>query len=244
MSSSRQTVRVPDERMKSDFVSFVSHQLRTPLAGINWMLELAAETPGLPADARTHIEDARASAARLVSLVNDLVDISRIESGRIEINPEPIALDRLTREIAEQCSPLVSAKGQTLEIAAADVPTVEADRPMMRQVVINLLSNAIRYTPQAGRIDIAVAPQNGFVRWTIRDSGIGIPQNAHSRLFEKFFRADNVFRLEPEGAGLGLSLARLIVERFGGRIWCESKEGCGAQFTFTVPIPNRSGTHA
>jgi|RhiMetdeSRZDD1v2_1073273.scaffolds.fasta_scaffold22507_4 PAS domain S-box-containing protein len=230
------TDRKQAERMKSDFVSFVSHQLRTPLAGLNWMLELAEGSASLPPDARQNIVEARESAARLVGLVNDLLDISRLESGRIHVKPVTIDLPALTRDVVEEVTPLVHDKGHDLRCDAADVDSIEADEQLLRQVIGNLLSNAIKYTPPGGRIGVTIRQDDGVVRWSIRDSGIGIPKQAQPRLFEKFFRADNAVATETEGTGLGLHLARLIVEQFGGQLWCESEEGQGTTFGFALPI--------
>jgi signal transduction histidine kinase len=117
-----------------------------------------------------------------------------------------------------------------------EVPPVVADPQLVRQVILNLLSNAIKYTPPRGEIALQVGQENGCIRWAVRDTGIGIPKDAQPRLFEKFYRADNVHKVETEGTGLGLYLVRLIVERCGGEIWCQSEEGRGATFQFTVPL--------
>lgn len=229
------TERKEAERMKSDFVSFVSHQLRTPLAGMSWMLELAAETEHLPDVAREYIADARESAARLVTLVNDLLDIARLESGRTVAANEALSLEELTGSVLAEMSPLVAERSHRVRVDPGDVSRVWADPQLIRQVVTNLLSNAVKYTPAGGRIDIALQQQNGTVQWRIQDTGVGIPRAAQARLFERFYRADNAMALEVEGTGLGLHLVRLIVEQAGGRIWCESEEGRGAAFTFTLP---------
>ena len=115
------------------------------------------------------------------------------------------------------------------------------DVQLMRQVVLNLVSNAIKYTPQNGRIDIRLRHDPALIRWSIKDSGIGIPKASQRRLFEKFYRAENVVTLETEGTGLGLYLVRLIMEQLGGRVWCQSEEGAGATFLFTLPRAESAG---
>jgi PAS domain S-box-containing protein len=229
------TDRKEAERLKSDFVSFVSHQLRTPLSGMNWLLELAADIDDLPGAAREYITDARASAQRLVTLVNDLLDIARLESGRTVAQPEPVALEELTRSVLSELQTLVAHRAHAIEVRSSPAAPVWADRQLIRQVVMNLLSNAIKYTPAGGRISISCRQENGTVQWGVQDNGVGVPRAAQARLFERFFRADNATAMEVEGTGLGLHLVRLIVEQAGGRVWCESEEGRGAMFAFTWP---------
>jgi two-component system, OmpR family, phosphate regulon sensor histidine kinase PhoR len=229
-------------RMKSDFVSFVTHQLRTPLAGIKWMLELAAGTQD-GAELQAYIQDARDANERLVNLVNDLLDISRLESGRLVISPQELHLGTMTQQVVDELAPLIKERGHRLSVTGAEaVPPVVADPQLLRQVVMNLISNAIKYTPSPGEIALEMQPMNGAVQWAIQDNGIGIPADSLPRLFEKFYRADNVHKIETEGTGLGLYLVRLIVDRFGGRIWCESEEGKGSTFLFTVPLSGGQGT--
>jgi signal transduction histidine kinase len=231
------TLRKEADRMKSDFVSFVSHQLRTPLSGMNWMLELANDTPGLPEDARGYIAEARESAQRLGGLVNDLLDVSRLESGRLTLTLEPVQLDAMTRSVLDEARALVAEKGHRITIESAQpAATIHVDAQLMRQAVANLVSNAIKYTPPGGTIVVVLSRENGHQRWMVKDSGIGIPKVAHARLFEKFFRADNAVVLETEGTGLGLHLVRLVIEQFGGSIWCDSAEGQGATFGFALPV--------
>ena len=222
-------------QMKTDFVSFVTHQLRTPLSGIKWMLELVADAE-IPVDIRSYVADARDASERLINLVNDLLDISRLERGRLEIRPQPTDLGTLTASVLEEVAGLVRTHGHRISVTGLDrVPTVIADPQLLRQVVLNLTSNAIKYTPRSGDIAIRIGGVGDRVRWEIQDNGIGIPREAQRRLFEKFYRADNVFAVETEGTGLGLYLVRLIVEQFGGRVWCDSEEGRGATFVFTLP---------
>jgi PAS domain S-box-containing protein len=224
-------------QMKTDFVSFVTHQLRTPLAGIKWMLELASQTPRVPSEAASYVEDARAAAERLIGLVNDLLDISRLESGKLAVTLEPTNLATLTGTVLEDLGTLLREKRHHLSVTGADtVPLVLADLQLLRQVVLNLTSNAIKYTPAGGAVSIRMTRDDDrTARWTIADSGIGIPKAALGKLFEKFFRADNVHTVETEGTGLGLYLVRLIIERFGGQVWCEAEEGRGSTFIFTLP---------
>lgn len=229
-------------QMKSDFVSFVTHQLRTPLAGIKWLLELAIQEPQLPAEVESYIQDAREAAERLIRLVNELLDISRLESGKLTIVLQETKVDELTQSVVDETSLLIREKGHQISVAGAEeVPPVLADPQLLRQVILNLVSNAVKYTLPGGEIAIRLSQDDGRVEWAIQDSGIGIPKQAQRRLFEKFYRADNVTTIETEGTGLGLYLVRLILERLGGRIWCESEEGKGTTFRFTLPRVGREG---
>ena len=224
-------------RMRSDFVSFVTHQLRTPLSGIKWMLELAKDAEDADEKA-SYIQDARESGERLIGLVNDLLDASRLESGKLQVVLEPVRLRTVTDAVLGDLATLVREKGHTVAVdSPPDLPEAMLDLTLLRQVVLNLISNAIKYTPAGGHIDIGIGRDaGGGVRWSIHDSGIGIPKTSQGRLFEKFYRADNAHTIDTEGTGLGLYLVRLIVERFGGTIVCDSEEGRGTLFYFTVPV--------
>ena len=238
LTAEREAARQVDEaqRMKTDFVSFVTHQLRTPLSGIKWMLELASETSDT-AEAASYVQDARESAERLIDLVNDLLDISRLESGKLQVSLQAVALPEVTTGVVGDVATLVREKGHTLTVnVPPTLASALADEQLIRQAILNLVSNAIKYTPPGGTIVVSMAQGRSTLRWSVRDSGIGIPKGAQARLFEKFFRADNAHAVDTEGTGLGLYLVRLIVERLGGEVSCESEEGQGTEFSFTVPI--------
>ena len=224
-------------QLKSDFVSFVTHQLRTPLSGIKWMLELAGQTSDISEELMSYLRDAGDSADRLIGLVNDLLDASRLESGTLKMKPEPTGLTDLTQSVLDELAPLLRARGHRMSVVGAETaPRVLADPQLLRQVILNLTSNAIKYTPTGGSVTVRIGREDGAARWAITDTGVGIPRVAQSRLFEKFFRAENAPTIETEGTGLGLYLVRLIVERLGGRVWCESEEGRGSTFLFTLPL--------
>jgi signal transduction histidine kinase len=230
------TERKRAEQMKSDFISFVTHQLRTPLSGVKWMLELSMDARDNPEEMQSFIADARLSTERLIRLVNDLLDVSRLEQGKQKVAPQPVDLEKLTMDAAAEINPSLLEMKQTLTVEAEkNLPLPNADRQLMRQAIMNLLSNSVKYTPVEGKIDIRISAGQDSVRWEINDTGIGIPKENQGKLFEKFYRADNVLAVETEGTGLGLYLVRLIVERFGGRVRCESEEGAGSKFVFTLP---------
>lgn len=162
--------------------------------------------------------------------------MSRLESGRLIVHPENLRLDDLVAGVVNELRPLVQDKEQHLTLARlASEPTIFADSQLMRQAVTNLVSNAIKYTPAGGKIDVTITMRNGLVACAFRDTGIGVPKESLLRLFEKLYRADNAVVVESEGTGLGLSLVRLVVEHFGGRVWCESEPGEGSLFTIELP---------
>jgi two-component system, OmpR family, phosphate regulon sensor histidine kinase PhoR len=223
-------------QMKSDFVSFATHQLRTPLSGIKWMLELAMDEQAVPDGAASYMKDALGASQRLIQLVNDLLDISRLESGRMKATPQLVDLVELTRTVLTDLKLQLDEKGHRLTLkTSGDALAVFADPQLLRQVMLNFTSNAIKYSPRHSDIRVALTGEQDVVRWQIKDTGIGIPKESQRHLFEKFYRADNVAALETDGTGLGLYLVRLIVEQLGGHVGCESEEGRGATFYFTVP---------
>jgi two-component system phosphate regulon sensor histidine kinase PhoR len=222
--------------MKSDFVSFATHQLRTPLTGIRWLLELALQEIASEQPAAL-IADAKESAERLIRMVNDLLAVSRLENGRLPLRSEEMDLVRVTHGVLKELERAVQEKRHKLTFQHdANIPPALADSGMFRQILINLMTNAINYTPADGEILVELRHQNGRIRWSVTDNGIGIPEQAQPHLFEKFFRADNAFTLETEGTGLGLCIARLIVEQAGGTIVFHSQEGKGSTFGFEMPV--------
>ena len=226
-------------RMKSDFVSFAAHQLRTPLSGIKWMLELAAEEPGLSPALSSCIADAASSASRLVAMVGDLLDVSRLESGLIASNARDTDLADLTRSVLADLAPQITQKRHEVSVAIApeaEHASVLIDDQLLRQAMANLVSNAVKYTPPGGEIAVSLELENGRASWRVRDNGIGIPERAKANIFEKFYRADNATAVDANGRGIGLYMVRLIITRFGGRLHWTSEEGRGTTFGFTLPL--------
>lgn len=230
------TERKRAEQMKADFISFVTHQLRTPLSGIRWLLELAGQDGSVPEETASFVADARASAERLIGLVNDLLAVTHLEGGRLALHPQPVDLADVTTNVINDLAPQIHEKQQHVSVPAAlAAPAVHGDPKMVREVVLNLLSNAIKYTPQGGSITVSMKARDGMVEWAVHDTGIGISTEAQAHLFEKFYRVQNATVMNTEGTGLGLYIVRLVLERSGGRVWCESEEGRGSTFIFTLP---------
>lgn len=227
------------DRMKTEFISTVSHELRTPLTSIKGYVDLIldGEAGEINEIQRDFLEIVKQNNDRLVDLINDLLDVSRMESGRVKLQKEPLALRELIKEATVSIENLAKNKDMTITLnLPKDIPPVIADRQRTLQIVVNLLSNAIKYTPPKGKIVISVRPQDGFLATSISDNGIGIPAEHLDRLFVKFYRVDSSLTGEVGGTGLGLAIVKSIVDLHGGQVWAESKVGKGSTFTFTLPL--------
>ncbi len=227
------------EEMKNDFISFVSHQLRTPLTVMRWNAEmlLSADAGKLNREQKRYIAEIDRGEQRMALLINSLLNISRLESGRLKINPKPVDLEEFIGNIVAEDTPYATAKNCTIIFTKPKkkLPPVKIDEMLTKEVISNLLNNAIRYS-QTKKCDINVSLEisGEFYQINIVDHGIGIPIDVQNKIFTKFYRADNAVKVETEGTGLGLYMTKLIVETGGGKIWFESTEGKGSAFHFTI----------
>ena len=227
------------DRLKSDFVANVSHELRTPLTAIKGSVDLVLREVVGPLNERQthHLRRSLSNTLHLTGLINDLLDLSRIESGKIELSTARVLLGGLVHEVVETLRPIAAEKPIALAVATPEPPTlVWADRDKITQVLTNLIGNAIKFTPPSGRVMIsAVSNDADWVRVSVSDTGPGISADEYERVFDKFYQVAQNGRPKPKGTGLGLAISKTLVELHGGKIWVESVPGRGSTFYFTLP---------
>jgi signal transduction histidine kinase len=230
-------------RLKTEFISIAAHQLRTPLSSVKWILKMLLEGDfgALNEQQKEFVEKGYESNDRMIHLVNDLLDASRIEEGRFGFQFVVSDLKEFLSELVNEAE--VNAREKKI-VVEADLPQGEMrlifDPNRLKLALSNLLDNAIHYTPEGGKVRVSAKTVENFIKVSVSDTGVGIPESQKSRVFSKFFRADNVIRLQTEGTGLGLYLAKNIIEKHGGKIWFESIEGKGTTFYFTLPVARSS----
>lgn len=226
-------------KLKTEFVSVASHQLRTPLSAIRWETELLLSKFGCGLDEKQckSIGVINTLATRMNRLVNDLLDVTKIDQGRLILRKEKVDMVKVVDEITEGLLLLVKSKKIHLTVnKKSKKALVIADKDKIKLVVENLLSNSIKYTADHGKIDINLIARDGFLVFAIRDNGVGIPKEQQNQVFSKFFRSDNAVKYQTEGTGLGLYIAKNIIEQSGGRIWFQSIEEVGSDFSFSLPL--------
>jgi signal transduction histidine kinase len=248
----RETTRALGEALavRSEFLANLSHEIRTPLANVLGLLGMVID--GLADDAaeqQTFITEAHANARHLLELVNGILDMARIEAGKVDVRVEPLDLGDLLEEVRALVSVQTEAKGLTLalHVPAPPHPLVMADATRLHQVLLNVLGNSVKFTDSGG-IDVRMVPHvdKGVVTVDVTDTGMGVPLEAQSRLFEKFVQVDGSTRRGHGGSGLGLAVSRHLVEMMGGVITLRSDgEGLGTTVTITLPLvrpePERMG---
>ena len=224
------------EKVRRDFISNVSHELRTPLASLKALTETLRDGAlNDPVAAPRFLERIEIEVDALTQMAQELLDLARIESGQIPMEFNKVNPARLLASVADRMSAQIERAGLTLTMEnPADLPDLRANAPRLEQVLVNLVHNAIKFTAPGGGVFLSSFVETGFVRFAVRDNGVGIPEDELERVFERFYKADRA--RSGGGTGLGLSIARHIVEAHGGRIWVESIEGRGSTFNFTIPI--------
>ncbi|MBI5200776.1 MAG: GHKL domain-containing protein [Elusimicrobia bacterium] len=223
------------EQVRHEFVSNASHELRTPLSSIKVFAETLSQ-PVAPAEHAEFVREIEENADRMARLVDDLLSLSALESGKQPPNFERVALTELIAKATATVKPLAAKKNVVLRVEAmGDVPDVRADKGLLRQVLLNLLDNAIKYSGDKGVVRVSAAPAETFVSVAVEDNGPGIPAEDIPRIFERFYRVDKARSREQGGTGLGLSIVKHIVESHGGAVTVHSEPGRGSTFRFTLP---------
>jgi PAS domain S-box-containing protein len=236
------TVEMEIDRMKSEFISLASHQLRTPLSAIKTYTHMLNDgyMGELNDMQKSSLETIISASNRMNELISTLLSISRIESGTIAVNPKRIRLDLIIKEIMPELELMADAKSISLNMTVKGRGPIQikTDSLIVKEIVTNLTSNAIKYTPEEGKVDIIIHPRKNDILIQVIDTGWGIPESAQAKIFSKFFRGANIIKRETSGTGLGLYLVKGLLDTLGGKIWFESTEGKGTNFSFTLP---RSG---
>ena len=231
------------QRMRAEFIDNLSHALRTPLTTISLLAETAArDAESASPRLRDRISKIEIETGHLTQMVNELLDLSRIESGTVQLMLDDVDLVRLARNTAERLRLFAERQGLTIDLDVPDrVSPVRGDEDRLGQVLVNLLHNAVKFSPDGGRIVVGVREDQGEVRVWVRDPGIGVPYADLARIFERFYKVDRARVRGRGGTGLGLSICRHVVESHGGRIWAESEDGSGSTFILVLPQAGQGG---
>jgi len=226
-------------RMKTEFINVVSHQLRSPLTNLKFSLEtlIHARKGKFSKREIEYLAILKDNTKRMNTLINQLLTVSRLETERMPLNKIEFSLVEMTKNLILKSKPFAEASNVKIVFKASNnVPPVFADPMWAEQIVQNLLDNAIRYIKRKGEVEIKIYPNKKEVYFEIKDTGVGIPEAEQKYIFQKFFRSKNALKHQTEGSGLGLYIAKQIIELMGGKIWFKSKEGEGTTFYFKLPV--------
>jgi signal transduction histidine kinase len=226
--------------IQSDFINLASHQLRTPLSGMRWLLELLQKgTIGpLNRKQRDFLDKIYLSNERMIALVNDLLEVTRLEQGDVKLYLQATDLEEKVRSVIKEKEKEIKRKKLrvSFNVEHEPFPPVRTEPNKIKQALSNIIGNAVTYTPEKGQVDIELKVLDGMVLCKVSDSGVGIPKEQQKQVFEKFFRGTNILKFENVGTGLGLFLSKAFIEASGGKIWYKSEEGKGTSFFFTLPV--------
>jgi signal transduction histidine kinase len=233
------------ERLRDAFVAAASHELRTPLTSISGFLEMLGDEEGaLSPSGRTYLSAIRRGTTRLQRIAEDLLLVAQIEANRLELDHARLDLAELASATVEAARPAASEQGIELRLDVAKRIPLEADATRLRQVLDNLVSNALKFTPAGGAVALSASNGGDRVRIEVADTGVGVPQEEIGQLFSRFYRASTATRRAIPGNGLGLVIARAIVEGHGGKISLQSREGEGTRVTVSLPVRQLGGSLA
>jgi signal transduction histidine kinase len=225
-------------KTKSDFISAVSHELRTPLTSIKGYaaLLMTGKMGQIPANVHDRLEKINKHSDSLVKFINALLDIARIESGRVEMQKTEQPLSAIVESTRDLLSPQIKEKNIQLSTTLApQLPNIAIDASQIERVLINLIGNAIKFTPENGKISVRLSEENQQLMFEVSDTGIGMSEEDLNNLFTEFYRAENAINQNIKGSGLGLALAKKIIEAHGGKIWATSQLNAGSTFYFSLP---------
>jgi len=234
-------------RAKSDFLARMSHELRTPLNVVMGFAELMLDqVPGkINDEQRQCLDDILTSGRHLLWLINEVLDLTKVEAGKVELRLKDIALSEVVGSVTSAMTAVLSQRKQSLDVKLDDgLPLVQADEARLKQVFFNLLSNASKFTPDRGKLKIEASRKDGWCQVSVSDNGIGIKEEDLKQIFEPFYQVDDSMTRERRGTGLGLTLVKEIVEMHDGRILVESEYGKGSSFIFTLPLVAAEGSGA
>jgi two-component system phosphate regulon sensor histidine kinase PhoR len=223
------------ETVRRDFVANASHEIKTPLTAIRGFAETLLSNDLAERDARNYLEIILRHSERLSRLVEDLLELSRLESGKVTLQPEPLDVGALATKLCRELEPRLRERRVSVRIHAEGAPLAFADARAVEQILQNLLDNALKYSDPERAIEVRVAADEDFVRVDVADQGIGIPEADRARIFERFYRVDRARTRDQGGTGLGLSIVKHLVQASGGDVWVESSPGAGSTFAFTLP---------
>ncbi|OGC68738.1 hypothetical protein A2415_02185 [candidate division WWE3 bacterium RIFOXYC1_FULL_39_7] len=228
------------DRMKTEFISLASHQLRTPLSTIKWYLEMLMDGDAGKMNKEQHefITYINKANERMIELVNSLLNVSKIESGKLAIDPAPTDIVGVIDEIVTEMERRIKEKklNFTLNISKEVPNSIDLDQKLVRQVIANILTNSVKYTPDFGSVNLDLYTDKDQLVFKVTDNGYGIPAKDQQKIYTKFHRGENIAKLDNDGTGLGLYLVRSIVEASGGKIWFESEENKGTTFWVSLPL--------
>ncbi|MFT7507562.1 MAG: signal transduction histidine kinase [Acidimicrobiales bacterium] len=225
------------DKGKTDFVSLVTHQLVTPMSTINWYSEMLinGDAGALNTEQEQYLQIIYSGSQRMADLVYALLNVSRLEMGTFVVQPEPINIITSARQTVQEFTKLLARKGISINEHYSEVPEINADKNLLAIIFRNLLSNAIQYSPDNGSVSVAISVVNDSAQIIIKDSGMGIPDYQQKEIFSKLFRADNARESEVDGTGLGLYIAKYIIDYTGGSVTFDSSES-GTQFEVLLPL--------